>query len=169
MTLREVIIDEIRRQRAIPFSRFMELCLYHPELGYYAREREKFGRGGDFYTSSDLHAIYGRLMARQFDEMWRALGSPARIDVVELGPGRGLFAQDVLAWADKKFPDFARALHYTLVESSRSLFSRLEQRFGPEIDQARASLYISISDVRRCEHAIVFANEFVDAVPVEVG
>lgn len=168
MTLREVIIEEIRRAGAIPFSRFMELCLYHPELGYYSREREKFGRGGDFYTSSDIYAIYGRLMARQFEEMWRALGPSARIDIIELGPGRGLFAQDVIAWADKKFPDFAVALKYTLVESSPSLFAQLRERFGGEIQRGRVALYRSIGDVPQCEHAILFANEFFDALPVEV-
>ena len=83
----------------IPFSRYMELCLYEPELGYYSRAREQFGKAGDFYTSSDVHAVFGRLLARQFEEMWRTLDSPARIDLIELGPGRGLFARDVLDWS----------------------------------------------------------------------
>ena len=90
----------------------MELCLYEPELGYYSRPREKFGKAGDFYTSSDVHAVFGRLLARQFEEMWRALDSPPRIDLIELGPGRGLFARDVLDWSAKQFPEFAEALHY---------------------------------------------------------
>jgi SAM-dependent MidA family methyltransferase len=68
----------------MPFSRYMELCLYHPELGYYSRPAEKFGKGGDFYTSSDVHTVFGRLLARQFEEMWRILDSPARIDILEL-------------------------------------------------------------------------------------
>ena len=90
----------------IPFSRYMELCLYHPELGYYSRNAEQFGKAGDFYTSSDVHAVFGRLLARQFEEIWRVMGSPAQIEILELGPGRGLFAQDVLDWSEKKFPDF---------------------------------------------------------------
>src|SRR5215471_4408625 len=95
-SLREIIAEEIRARGPIPFSRYMELCLYHPAFGYYSRAEEKFGKAGDFYTSSDVHAVFGRLLSRQFDEMWRALGEPERIDVIELGPGRGLFAQDVL-------------------------------------------------------------------------
>src|SRR4029077_3568743 len=62
MTLREVIAEEIRAHGPIPFSHYMELCLYHPALGYYSRAQEKFGKAGDFYTASDVHAIYGRLM-----------------------------------------------------------------------------------------------------------
>ncbi len=104
--LRQKIEREIREHGPIPFSRYMDLCLYDPELGYYSRNAQQFGKAGDFYTSSDVHAVFGRLLARQFDEMWRALGSPDEIEVAELGPGRGLFAQDVLGWSEKKFPDF---------------------------------------------------------------
>src|SRR5690348_1525452 len=95
----------------------MEMCLYDADLGYYAAHAEQFGKAGDFYTSSDVHAVFGRLLARQFDEMWRALGSPAALKIVELGPGRGLFAQDVLDWAEKKFSEFFAAARYVLVEA----------------------------------------------------
>src|SRR2546425_758166 len=106
VSLRDKIEQEIRGRGPIPFSRYMELCLYDPELGYYSRDVERFGKAGDFYTSSDVHAVFGRLLARQFEEIWRVLGSPERIEVLELGPGRGLFARDVLDWSEKKFPEF---------------------------------------------------------------
>ena len=119
--LREKIEAEIRASGPIPFSRYMGLCLYDPELGYYSRNASQFGKAGDFYTSSDVHAVFGRLMARQFEEMWRVLGCPESFTLKELGPGRGLFAQDVLDWSERKFPDFFRALRYVLAESSPSL------------------------------------------------
>ena len=56
MSLREIIEQEIADKGPIPFSRYMELCLYHPELGYYSRHVEQFGKAGDFFTSSDVHA-----------------------------------------------------------------------------------------------------------------
>ncbi len=117
--LRQKIEEEIRQRGPLPFSRYMELCLYDGEFGYYSRNAAQFGKAGDFYTSSDIHAVFGRLLARQFDEMWRVLGCPAHIVLKELGPGRGLFAQDVLDWSEKKFPDFYRAWHYALVEMPR--------------------------------------------------
>ena len=86
MPLRQKIEHEIRDRGPIPFSRYMELCLYDPELGYYSRNAEQFGKAGDFYTSSDVHAVFGRLLARQFDEMWRALGSPANLAVQRTRP-----------------------------------------------------------------------------------
>src|ERR1700686_5284549 len=126
VTLRQKIEQEIREPGPIPFSRYMELCLYHPELGYYSRDAEQFGKAGDFYTSSDVHAVFGRLLARQFEEIWRAVGSPERIELLELGPGRGLFAQDVLDWSKKKFPEFFAALHYSLAEKPPALRPRLQ-------------------------------------------
>jgi SAM-dependent MidA family methyltransferase len=175
VTLRQKIAQEIQKRGPISFSRYMDLCLYDPELGYYSRNTEQFGKAGDFYTSSDVHAVFGRLLTRQFDEMWRVLGSPQRIEFVELGPGRGLFAQDVLDWAEKKFPEYFRAVHYTLVESSPAQRERLKTTLSRHLTAGKTSL----GDVDKTLHffpttavsevpVIVFANEFFDALPVEV-
>ena len=166
--LRQAIEDEIRARGPIPFSRYMELCLYHPQLGYYSRAEEKFGKTGDFYTSSDVHAVFGRLLCRQFEQMWRSLGSPRDIDIVELGPGRGLFANDVLSWAQKTFPEFHEAIRYTLVESSPGLQRRLEELFREPIAAGKVRVSSELGGDRRFANAIVFANEFFDALPVEV-
>ncbi len=206
--IRRKIEQEIRERGPIPFSRYMELCLYDPEYGYYSRSAEQFGKAGDFYTSSDVHAVFGRLLARQFEEMWRALGSPDRVDIIELGAGRGLFAQDVLGWSEKKFPEFFRALHYLLVESSPSLRERIRETLGHHIESGKANLAIDLPEISETPAAarrknavhgasrgttenhvqapkgrkrtskekapdlvsptIVFANEFFDALPVEV-
>lgn len=169
MTLRQKIEQEIRERGPIPFSRYMELCLYEPEMGYYSRDAEQFGKAGDFYTSSDVHAVFGRLLARQFDEMWRVLGSPEQFEIRELGPGRGLFAQDVLDWSEKKFPDLFRALHYSLLESSPALCRKLRVNLSGHFAAGKASLasfpgrYLA-PDVPM----VVFANEFFDALPVEI-
>jgi SAM-dependent MidA family methyltransferase len=167
--LRENIERDIRERGPIPFSRYMELCLYHPELGYYARNAEQFGKAGDFYTSSDVHAVFGRLLARQFDEMWRALGSPEHVELLELGPGRGLFAQDVLGWSENKFPDFFRALRYVLVESSPALRERISETLAHHLESGKAALTVLYSpNEATTTNTIVFANEFFDALPVEI-
>jgi SAM-dependent MidA family methyltransferase len=194
VTLRQKIQQEIRERGPIPFSRYMELCLYEPELGYYSRNTEQFGKAGDFYTSSDVHAVFGRLMARQFEEMWRVLGSPSQIEILELGPGRGLFAQDVLDWSEKKFPEFFAALHYSLAESSPALRQRLEATLSEHFRSGKVSLaqrlksgssettcgtseavpfhgrsrIIDEASKQQEVPIIVFGNEFFDALPVEV-
>ena len=153
-------------QGPIPFSRYMELCLYHSQFGYYSRNTTQFGKAGDFFTSSDVHAVFGRLMARQFAEMWRALGSTTEIILRELGPGHGLFAQDVLDWSEKKFPDFFSALRYVLVEQSPALRERISETLGRHFDSGKAR-FESV-DQPTNSPTILFANEFFDALPIEV-
>lgn len=171
--LRTFIDDEIRARGAIPFSRYMRLCLYGgPDgdpPGYYSADRQVFGKSGDFYTSSDVHALFGRLLSRQFEQMWRALGSPQRINLLEVGPGRGLFAQDVLDWSAAKFPEFHRALHYALLEISPGLRQRLEERFSEQVAAGSVRVLGSSAEIEEpLDQAIVFGNELFDALPVEV-
>jgi SAM-dependent MidA family methyltransferase len=171
--LRQKIEREIRERGPIAFSRYMELCLYDLELGYYARNALQFGKAGDFYTSSDVHAVFGRLLARQFEEMWRVLGSPGQIELVELGAGRGLFAQDVLDWSEKKFPDFFRALRYVLIESSAALRRRMEVTLARYFEGGKTEFRdVHSQDSNKASvrdtPVIIFANEFFDALPVEI-
>jgi SAM-dependent MidA family methyltransferase len=164
--LRQIIEQEIHERGPIPFSRYMELCLYHPQLGYYSRNAEQFGKAGDFYTSSDVHAVVGRLLARQFDEMWRVLGSPETITLKELGPGRGLLAQDLLDWSEKIFPQFFRALGYVLVEQSGALRERIGPTLSRHFESGKARFGSTESSAD--SPTIVLANEFFDALPVEI-
>ncbi len=164
----------------------MELCLYDPIEGYYSRNSEQFGKAGDFYTSSDVHAVFGRLLARQFEEMWQVLDRPQHLEILELGPGRGLFARDVLDWSQKKFPEFFAVMTYTLQESSPALRAKLDETLHEHIESGRAALarvartllYAAAAEARAnaaihrvCEPEtplIVFANEVFDALPVEI-
>jgi SAM-dependent MidA family methyltransferase len=172
VTLREQIENEIRQHGPIPFSRYMEICLYDAVSGYYSRSAEQFGKAGDFYTSSDIHAVFGRLLARQFDEIWRMLERPSTIEILELGPGRGLFARDVLDWSKKKFPGFFDALTYTLQESSPALRAKLLDNLGDHVGIGKAVVpNLSAKKERTLAPempVIVFANEFFDALPVEI-
>jgi len=161
--LRQKIEQEIRDRGPIPFSRYMELCLYDPDHGYYSRHANQFGKAGDFFTSSDVHAVFGRLLARQFEEMWRVLppakdspenvarekDSSGKIEIVELGPGRGLFARDVLDWSEKTFPDFFRTLTYKLVEQSPALRARLTETLSRHLASGKASIATSTAAQRR--------------------
>ncbi len=180
MSLRDQIEREIRESGLIPFSRYMEICLYDPVAGYYSRNAEQFGKAGDFYTSSDVHAVFGRLLARQFEEMWHALDRPAKFEIVELGPGRGLFARDVLDWSHKKFPDFFASLTYTLQESSPALQEKLRETLGEHIGNQKVTAFSvdpraaasPAPEVHRASSReiplSIFANEFFDALPVEI-
>ncbi|HET6277238.1 MAG TPA: SAM-dependent methyltransferase, partial [Candidatus Polarisedimenticolia bacterium] len=134
------LLAEISARGPIPFARFMELCLYHPRHGYYTRG---IGGGGgrDYLTSSGTHRIYGELLARQAEEMWRRLDRPPRFTFVEFGPGEGVFACDFLR-AAAGLGDFALALEYLLVERSPALRERQRRR----LDGAAAGVPIGWAD-----------------------
>src|SRR5271170_635537 len=74
--LAELLLERIRASGPLTFAEFMESCLYHPEHGYYSRPEAR--RFADYYTSPDVHPVFGRLLARQLAEMWERLGRPRR-------------------------------------------------------------------------------------------
>lgn len=84
----EAIVAEIEERGPITFARFMERALYEPGLGYYAVSRDRTTRSGDFLTAPELHPIFGRIVARQIEEMRRHLEAPADFTVREYGAGR---------------------------------------------------------------------------------
>ena len=165
--LATLILGLIEKRGPIPFARYMGLCLYHPEYGYYAQGRARTGVRGDYVTSSDLHPIFARLVARQAAEMWEILGKPAPFNWVEMGAGRGLFAVDFIRWMRHQRPDLFPALDYVVVESTPKAADAACQRLRNEgLDSCvrMASTVEELEPVTGC----FFSNELVDAFPVAV-
>ncbi len=125
-------------------------------------------------ATSTLPATFTRFLAACWPGSSRRCGgildSPERIDVIELGPGRGLFARDVLDWSAKQFPDFARALHYSLVEQSPHLREKLQERLGRSHRSAEMPglRFVETAASVASDTVIIFGNEFFDALPVEI-
>ena len=147
MTLAEILRDRIRSEGPLSFRDYMEAVLYHPEFGYYTSSKPRIGTEGDFYTSSDLDPVFGKLLARQF-EKWSADFDD--FTIVELGAGKGLLARDVLGH---------RRFRYLILERSpamRTYQQSLLKDFDVEwIDELPGNLA-----------GCVFSNEFFDALPV---
>jgi SAM-dependent MidA family methyltransferase len=94
----EILAAEIRRNGPIPFRRFMEVALYHPQHGYYRRARDPFGKHGDFFTAEQIQPVFGILMAQRIRSLYRELGSPREFTVVEIGAGRREMAEAFAEW-----------------------------------------------------------------------
>ncbi|MGB9457072.1 MAG: SAM-dependent methyltransferase [Bryobacteraceae bacterium] len=94
----EILAAEIERTGPVGFRRFMEVALYHPRHGYYRRQRDPFGKQGDFYTAEQLQPVFGLLMAARARQLYRASGVGADCTVVELGAGRGEMAAAFAPW-----------------------------------------------------------------------
>jgi SAM-dependent MidA family methyltransferase len=159
--LAALIRNEIAAAGAMPFSRYMELALYAPGLGYYSAGRTKFGAAGDFVTAPELGDLFARCMARAWAPALRALGAGA--DVVELGGGSGAFVVAVLR---ELAAQDALPRRYRLLEPSADLRERQLARVQAELPAALAARVEWIA--RPPEHAwrgVLFANEVVDALP----
>jgi SAM-dependent MidA family methyltransferase len=171
--LGELIADRIRTGGPISFAEFMELSLYHPEHGYYARAAQRTGRAGDFFTSVDVGPVFGELIAKQFAEMWRILGSsdsPAGappspfFDIVEAGAGNGRLSRDILDAAARNDPAFYAAIRLSLVEQSPTARAAQAGTLGPHAARLHHSAS-SLGGLPEPIRGVVFANELLDALP----
>ena len=167
MSLRDAIIERIRTDGPLPFAEYMNLALYDPKLGYYARTDRRSGRAGDFFTSVDTGPLFGELLSKQFGQMWRIVAAQAgdgrgHCDVVEAGAGGARLARDVLDRSTVADPEFYAAIRYTLVE--RSPAGR--RAHASTLDPHRSKLRGSGVELPSRVHGIIFANELLDALPV---
>jgi len=147
----------------LPFADFMATCLYHPRHGYYLTPRARIGKGGDFFTSSSVHAVFGRLIARQLAQMAELLGSEC-FQVVEQGAGDGHLALDVLDALKGEFPAIYARLTYSLADISPVSRARQAQLLAAHTSR------VDWCDVDqwRIERGCLLSNELVDAFPVHV-
>jgi NADH dehydrogenase [ubiquinone] 1 alpha subcomplex assembly factor 7 len=159
------LLAEIHRRISsagpMPVSHFMQLCLSHPEYGYYMT-RDPIGSAGDFITAPEISQMFGELIGLWAAEVWRLMGKPAGIGLIELGPGRGTLMLDALR-ATNAVPEFHDALTAHLVETSPAL--RESQRATLTDLDTPMHWHDQLSDVPEGP-SIIIANEFFDALPV---
>ncbi len=145
----------------LPFSRYMELALYAPGLGYYAAGARKLGAGGDFVTAPELSPVFGRCLASQVGAVLSALGGG---DVVEIGAGSGALAMELLAELERQGRVPQR---YLILETSPDLRQRQQQALA----QLSPGLAARVGWLERIPGArlrgVLVANEVLDALPVE--
>lgn len=154
--------DEIRAQGgAIPFSRFMELCLYTPGWGYYSAGASKFGASGDFTTAPEMGGLFAATVANALAPLFDQLGPQARM--LELGGGTGAFAEALLLRLAELQALPAR---YAILEPSADLRQRqrerLQQNLPADIGGRVEWLDRPFDDDWE---GVVFANEVIDALP----
>jgi NADH dehydrogenase [ubiquinone] 1 alpha subcomplex assembly factor 7 len=156
---------EIHRRVAaagpMPVSEYMALCLADPAHGYYTT-RDPFGARGDFITAPEVSQMFGEMIGLWMAAVWKQMGAPENLRIVELGPGRGTMMKDALR-AAKVMPAFCDAVVLHLVEISPALQKQQEQT----LESASVPMFShpSLDDVPKGP-AIIVANEFFDALPV---
>ena len=157
--------NEIRRRiaaaGAMPVGEFMTLCLTDRAHGYYTT-RDPLGERGDFVTSPEISQMFGELIGLWMAAVWKRMGEPGNVRVIELGPGRGTMMNDALR-AAKVLPAFRDAAVLHLVEISPVLQAQQEKTLA----QLPVPMFwhAALREVPQGP-AIIVANEFFDALPV---
>ena len=146
---------------SIPFSRYMELCLYTPGLGYYAAGQRKFGSGGDFVTAPEISPLFGRCLANSCKEVLASLQGG---DILEFGAGSGQLAIDVLGELERQACLPGR---YLILERSAELRQRQQQAIQKKLPQLLDRVvWIDVLPTAGFR-GVMLANEVLDAMAVE--
>jgi SAM-dependent MidA family methyltransferase len=161
--LETLIRRKIETTGPLPFPAFMEEALYHPEMGYYARETRQVGRAGDFYTSVSVGPLFGKLLARRFLQWWENAESPEEWRVIETGAHDGTLAADILAELQSLSSAAFAALEYAIPEPLPRL--QAAQRETLAAFPAVRFLNSPASLADEPLPGIAFGNEVLDALP----
>ncbi|MDB5549177.1 MAG: methyltransferase [Tardiphaga sp.] len=158
--LHGVIRKLIRSAGPMPVWRYMQLCLTHPQYGYYI-SRDPLGREGDFTTAPEVSQMFGELIGLWAASVWRAMGSPQQLRLIELGPGRGTMMADALR-AVRVLPPMYQAISVHLVEINPVLREKQRQTLT---GVRNVNWHYSLDEVPPGP-SIVLANEYFDVLPI---
>jgi SAM-dependent MidA family methyltransferase len=178
-----LIADLVLERGPLTVAAFMELALYHPVFGYYARAAQRSGRAGDFFTSVDVGPVFGELLEVQLAEMagiLQATAEPAKaaektcssessassaapvFDLVEAGAGNGRLSADILRALRDRHRELYSQVRLHLVEASASARDAQQSTLGDLRDRLSSA---SVSLPESFE-GVLIANELLDAFPV---
>ena len=150
----------------LPFSRYMEMVLYEPGMGYYSAGAHKLGAGGDFTTAPELSPLFGAAICSTLFPVLEGLkekGLPTQI--LEFGAGSGKLATSIL----NRLNDLGFALdRYDIIEISPDLAQRQQKQIGDALKELKLSTQCSwLNDLPKDFKGIILANEVIDAIPCD--
>ena len=163
LSLSERLRARIQSKGPISFHDFMAGALYDQEAGYYCRERQRWGREGDYRTSPERSVLFAATFAKYFARLFHELGSPPNWLVLEAGAGSGQFAEGVLDTLRLRSPEVFKATRFVIDElsgSSRAMAAERLARFGSQVE------FAFMADLKSIPIGIIFSNELLDAFPV---
>jgi SAM-dependent MidA family methyltransferase len=167
---RALLVDRIRRSGPITVAEYMDVALYAPGAGYYARAAQRSGRAGDFVTSVDVGPLFGELLAVQIAQLFRQLatggmGGSSQCHLIEAGACNGRLSRDILDALARRDLAIYNAIRLHLVERSAAARGAQSEALGAHSDKLSSS---SADLPRTGGVGVLVANELLDAFPVHL-
>jgi NADH dehydrogenase [ubiquinone] 1 alpha subcomplex assembly factor 7 len=162
--LNDVLTQLIRKNGSIDFYTYMKLCQQHRDYGYYATKTSQdiLGSTGDFITAPEISSLFGEMIAFWIVMQWERLGSPSQLQVLELGPGRGILMKDILTTLHK-LKSFTASVQVHMVEINPSFKKAQIEALNGLCSLSHQETLDFLKETHLC--TLIIANEFFDALP----
>ena len=151
---------KISNNKYIPFDKYIDIALYHKKTGYYMK-KNPFGKDGDFITAPNISILFSEMLAIWCLAFWEYLGSPKKINIIELGAGNGEMMYQMIK-AFKRFNKFRESSNYFILEKSQFLKKIQKEK----LNSHKITWLNSINKLKNGPN-IFLANEFFDALPIK--
>jgi SAM-dependent MidA family methyltransferase len=144
----------------LPFRDFVELALYHPEFGYYARPQSPIGREGDFITSPLLSPLFSDVLGNLINKFMSRAGDGVS-QVVDIGCGDGAMIRSLAGVGEKteRQSSTPHAPHPT------PTFFGFDRNLSRAIPDPRVTYVSSLAEIPSADARLIISNELFDALP----
>ena len=151
---------KLKKSHSLPLDKFINFSLYDKEIGYYIK-KNPFGKKGDFITAPNISRLFSEMISIWVLSFWQSLGSPKKINLIELGAGNGEMIK-ILIESLENFPDFFKECNFIIHKKSPSLIKIKKKKL-----LKKKIIWVSkISNIKE-NPSIFIANEFFDSIAIK--
>lgn len=164
-SLNNILLDFIQQNGEIPFSDYMNVCLQHPDYGFYIHHNPFEKNDSDFFTAPQISQMFGEMIGLWCFDTWEKLNNPQEFNILDLGGGTGALMDDILRTLFRLVPASVKIKPH-IVESSpllKKVQSETLKKYGPIHWHETLSFMKDLT-----LPTIIVANEFFDALPVDI-
>lgn len=158
----------IKARGPLTIHEYMSQCLHHSTLGYYQHKSSKIGSEGDFITSPEISQLFGEMIGIWCVSVWESLGKPTKLNIIELGPGKGTLMKDLLS-VSERFKPFKAALSVHFVELSQTMRIQQYDAVAKKGSLPHGKPIEDYVDVPGANGVPIHWYSFLNQVPTDIG
>ena len=156
-----MILKKIIKEKKLFLDQYINYCLYKFDTSYY-QTKNIFGHKGDFVTAPHISSIFSEMLALWIYSYWDNIKKPKKLNILELGPGDGTMAQDIIKTL-QKIKLFNGEIDYFFLEKSKNL----QKKQSEKLKNIQNIHWINNIKSLQKNNLVILSNEFFDALPVK--